>query len=120
MENQVQVQSPEDQKFFEEMDYHSAYGEAFGADTVWSIYNGDEYGEIKFDNPHPFGDKAVIRHKCDVFGPYNELIEVKGKNWGDIWVAANKAIIQSEDLHHIYIEGFKKNGAGELELVTGS
>lgn len=117
MENQVQVQSQEDQKFFEEMDYHSAYGETFGAETVWSIYNGDEYGEIKFDNPHPFGDEAVIKYRG--VAEY-ELVEVKGKNWGDVWIAANKAIIQSEDLHHIYIEGFEKNDAGELELVTGS
>ena len=114
------TQSVEDQKFFAEMDYHSTYGKTFGAETVWSIYNDGEYGEIKFGNPHPFGDNAVIRHKCDIFGPYNELVEIKGKNWGDVWVSANKAIVQSEDLHHIYIEGFEINDAGELELVTGS
>jgi hypothetical protein len=110
----------EDKKFFEEMDYHSTYGKTFGAETIWSIYNDDEYGEIKFGNPHPFGDNAVIRHKCDVFGPYNELVEIKGKTWGDVWVAANKAIVQSDDLHHIYIEGFKQGPAGELRLITGS
>ena len=122
MSNQETVQmSAEDQKFFAEMDYHSTYGKSIGIkETVWSIYNDDEYGEINFDNPHPFGDNAVIRHKCDVFGPYNELVEIKGKTWGDVWVAANKAIVRSGDQHHIYIEGFKQGPAGELRLQTGS
>ena len=50
----------EDKKFFEEMDYHSTFGKTFGAQTIWSIYNDDEYGEIKFGNPHPFGDNGVM------------------------------------------------------------
>lgn len=103
-----------------QMDYHNAYGKGLGFETVWSIYDEDGYGEIKFGNPHPFGENAVIRHKCDVFGPYNELVEIKGKNWGDVWLAANEAIIRSGDLHHIFIEGFDLNEAGELEMFTGS
>ena len=47
MSNQETVQvSAEDQSFFAEMDYHSTFGKTFGAETVWSIYNDDEYGEI--------------------------------------------------------------------------
>ena len=68
MSNQETVQmSAEDQKFFAEMDYHSTFGKTFGAETVWSIYNDDEYGEIKFGNPHPFGDNAVIRTVVGIY-----------------------------------------------------
>ena len=108
--------SAEDKAFFEEMDYFDTYGQTIGAQTRWSIYDEG----IKMGNPHPFGDEVVIRHKCDVFGPYDVTVPVKGKNWGDVWVAADKAIVESGDMHHIYIEGFDKNEAGELELVTGS
>ena len=103
-----------------QMDYHTTYGKGLDFKTVWSIYDEDGYGEIKFGNDHPFGENAVIRHKCDVFGPYDVTVPIKGKRWGDVWAAADKAILESEDLHHIYIEGFEVNDAGELELVTGS
>ena len=105
----------EDKKFFEQMDYFSTYGKGFGAQTVWSIYDEG----ILFGNDHPFGENVVIRHKCDVFGPYDVTVPVKGKKWGDIWAAADKAIVESDDLHHIYIEGFEIKG-NELTLVTGS
>jgi hypothetical protein len=105
--------------FEKQMDYHSAYGDGIGAQTVWSIYDEDGYGEIKFGNPHPFGDEVVVRHECDVFGPYDVTVPVKGKTWGDVWVAADKAIVESGDLHHIYIEGFDVDG-NTLYLRTGS
>ena len=119
MQNTIQ-KSKEDTKFFDQMDYHNAYGKGLGFETVWSIYDEDGYGEIKFGNPHPFGANAVIRHKCDVFGPYDVTVPIKGKNWGDVWLAADKAIKESGDLHHIFIEGFDLNEAGELEMFTGS
>jgi hypothetical protein len=102
-----------------QMDYHTTYGQGIGVQTVWSIYDEDGYGEIKFGNPHPFGDEVVIRHKCDVFGPYDVTVPVTGKTWGDVWVAADKAIVESGDLHHIFIEGFDVDGK-TLNLSTGS
>ena len=116
MLNTFETVSAEDRAFFEEMDYFDAYGQGIGAQSRWSIFNEN----IKFGNPHPFGDEVVIRHKCDVFGQYNVTVPVKGKNWGDVWVAADKAIVESGDLHHIFIEGFEDNGNGELLLTTGS
>jgi len=110
-----EVISKQDQEFFAEMDYFGTYGKTFGAETVWSIHDEG----IKFGNPHPFGDEVVIRHKCDVFGPYDVTVPVKGKNWGDVWVAADKAIKESGDMHHIFIEGFEIDGK-TLNLITGS
>jgi len=110
-----EVISKQDQEFFAEMDYFSTYGKTFGAETVWSIHDEG----IKMGNPHPFGVEVVIRHKCDVFGPYDVTVPVKGKNWGDVWVAADKAIKESGDMHHIFIEGFEINGK-TLNLITGS
>ena len=114
MEN-IQITTDEDKAFFEQMDYFSTYGKGFGAKTVWSIYDEG----IQFGNDHPFGDDVVIRHKCDVFGPYDVTVPVEGKRWGDVWAAADKADVMSCDLHHIYIEGFEIKG-NELTLVTGS
>lgn len=100
--------------FTEQMDYHTEYGKTFGADTVWSIYDEG----IMFDEEHPFGDDVVIRHKCDVI-PYDVKVPVRGKTWGDVWKAADEAIVESSDKHHIFIEGFEIKGK-ELGLVTGS
>lgn len=101
--------------FTEQMDYHTEYGKTFGADTVWSIYDEG----IMFDDDHPFGKGVVIRHKSD-FIPYDVKVPVRGKTWGDIWKAADEAIVESGDKHHIFIEGFENNGMGELTVFTGS
>jgi hypothetical protein len=115
MQNTLETISAEDKAFFEEMDYFDTYGKTFGAQSRWSIYDEG----IKMGNEHPFGDNVKIRHKCDIYD-YDVTVPVKGSKWGDVWVAADKAIVQSEDLHHIFIEGFEKNSNGELELHTGS
>ena len=39
--------------------------------------------------------------------------------WLDLWKAAEQCIVLSEDLHHVFIEGFKQKD-GKLELITGS
>jgi hypothetical protein len=41
--------------------------------------------------------------------------------WWDLWYAADKAIIESEDKHHVFIEDFQKSPDGKtLFLRTGS
>ena len=41
--------------------------------------------------------------------------------WWDLWSAADKAIIESEDKHHVFIEDFQKSTDGKkLFLRTGS
>ena len=43
-----------------------------------------------------------------------------GATWGDIYRAADWAIRNSGDSHHIFIEGFELRNGNELHLVTGS
>jgi len=41
--------------------------------------------------------------------------------WWDLWVAADKAIVESEDQHHVFIEDFQMSKDGKtLFLRTGS
>ena len=41
--------------------------------------------------------------------------------WWDLWSAADKAIIESDDIHHVFIEDFQKSTDGKtLFLRTGS
>jgi hypothetical protein len=79
-------------------------------ETIWSMYELDEHGFLQ-DHPYP----------ADAFVCYQGgHVPVFGSTWGDIYRAADWAIRNSGDDHHIFIEAFKLKNGNELHLITGS
>jgi hypothetical protein len=85
--------------------------------SIWSIYdvtNIFDFTGLKAENlvykDHWGHDRAI-------------KVPLPGGNlqWWDLWSAAEKAIIESEDMHHVFIEDFQKSKDGKtLFLRTGS
>jgi len=84
--------------------------------SIWSIY--------EIVNVHDLsGLKAENLVYKDHWNESAITIPLPGGNlqWWDLWVAAEKAIIESEDEHHVFIEDFQKSKDGKtLFLRTGS
>ena len=86
--------------------------------SIWSIYEISsiyELSNLEAENlvykDHWGDERAII------------IIPLPGGNlkWWDLWSAANKAIIESGDTHHVFIEDFQKSKDGKtLFLRTGS
>jgi len=97
-----------------EIEYFDTYKRACGFKAIWSIFHED----VKFGNEHPFGDNVIV-----VYQPYGDSnvqkVKVLNNRWGDVYNAADRAICQSGNLHHIFIEGFEQKG-NELHLSVGS
>jgi hypothetical protein len=85
--------------------------------SIWSIY---EISSM-FDLSNLEAENLVYK---DHWGHERAVtIPLPGGNlkWWDLWSAADKAIIESEDKHHIFIEDFQKSKDGKtLFLRTGS
>lgn len=88
--------------------------EANGFVSMWSIYDGvNDPNEIS-----PYEGKTMTYQ--DNWGEPVEVTLPSGKlTWLQLWAAADKCIKESGDKHHVFVEGFRKNG-GILELITGS
>jgi hypothetical protein len=84
-----------------------------GLVTVWSIY------EVKDLNArHPFeGVKEVVYRNH--WGERTVRVPINGLTWAALYVAANAAIRDSGDDHHIFIEHFDRR-EDSLVLHTGS
>jgi hypothetical protein len=87
--------------------------------TVWSIYDIERLDEAL---PSKYLDITHVQY-------YNQLVAVErrdgttGFDWLDLWIAAEKAINQSNDSHHIFVEGFYREDSdpvGVYRLTTGS
>ena len=85
--------------------------------SVWSIY------EVT-DIYHSSGLQAENLVYKDHWGHEREVTVPLPKGnlmWWDLWFAADKAIIESEDKHHVFVEDFQKSEDGKtLFLRTGS
>jgi hypothetical protein len=95
-------------------DRKMAYYNRFKADNkleaIWSMY---EIGEHGFLRDHPYPSDASVYYQ-------GEIVPVFGFTWGDVYRAADWAIRNSGDAHHIFIEAFESRNGNELHLVTGS
>lgn len=85
--------------------------------SIWSIY---EISSM-YDLSNLEAESLVYK---DHWG-HNKAITVSLPNgnlkWWDLWYAADKAIIESDDEHHVFIEDFQKSPDGKtLFLRTGS
>lgn len=84
--------------------------------SEWSIYEVEDLGER-----HPFegADRVVYRNH---WGKEPVSVSINGLTWQALWVAANAAIRDSGDSHHVYIEDFSidTEDPRTLLLSTGS
>jgi len=84
--------------------------------SIWSIY---EISSM-YDLSNLEAENLVYK---DHWGARPVTVPLPGGNlkWWDLWSAADKAIIESEDNHHVFIEDFQKSKDGKtLFLRTGS
>lgn len=96
-------------------DYYSDVAKTHGFQTIWSMY------EVKdMFAKHPHGDVTHVYYDGGWGKP--TIAGVKGDTWLDLWDAANRAIIESGDHHHVFVEAIrKKDGAfGVVSVTTGS
>jgi dienelactone hydrolase len=100
----------DDAVFDRKMDYFRRFQEDNKLETIWSIYELEEHGFLK---DHPYSSDAFVCYQ-------GQHVPVFGNTWGDIYRAADWAIRNSGDQHHIFIEAFELKNGNELHLVTGS
>lgn len=102
--------------FDDKMEYYSEFRGSNLLRSIWSVYELPLHG---FAKAHPFPSDAFIVYK-DHWGDNKDThYPVMGDSWGDVYRAADLAIRESGDEHHIFIEGFDVKG-NELRLYTGS
>ena len=103
--------------FKKNSDHYDEVGDEKNFNSNWSIY---EVPDLR--QPHTFvGAEAVLYE--DHWGTGGgELVALQGNTWVDLWAAADKAIHQSGDDHHVFIESFhpSKEDPSILILGTGS
>ncbi len=96
--------------FDRKMDYFNRFQEEQQLTSIWSMY---ELDELDFLQHHPYPSDAFVVY-------HGGHVPVSGSTWGDIYRAADQAIRNSGDQHHIFIEAFELRNGNELHLVTGS
>ena len=105
------------QAFERKSDHYESTRKELGLSSVWSMYEADNLNE-----PHPYAGATTIIY-TDHWGDTDAVrVPINGLTWAALYVAANAAIRDSGDTHHIYIENFKpsKDDATVLVLSTGS
>lgn len=96
------------------MDHYEKVKTMLGLTTTWSITEVDN-----LSNPHPYEGVETVTYK-DHWGDIGTVeVPINGTSWAALYVAANDAIRDSGDEHHIFIEGFRQVG-NTLVLSTGS
>lgn len=96
-------------------DHFDQVSEELGMKTIWSMH------EVKdMHAPHPWPEHQIVTYQGGDVGEVK--VSIEGLTWADLWVAADKAIRQSGDGHHIFIEDFTQSKTRDLELClsTGS
>lgn len=89
--------------------YYSKIQTANNFESIWSIYEVDS-----LEADHPFREAKEVRY-------HGLSKEIEGPTWLDLYRVADSLVLESEDLHHVFIENFRptKNG-NVLVLQTGS
>jgi len=100
----------EEQDFDRKMDYYGRFKAENKLEAIWSMYEIEEHGFLR---DHPYASDAFVCYQ-------GGHVPVFGSTWGDVYRAADWAIRNSGDQHHIFIEAFELRNGNELHLVTGS
>ena len=97
--------------FSEKFDYYASVAKANDLKSVWSIYEVEDLEE-KFSES---GEAVVVSYE-------GVEVPVEGDRYLDLYIASDKAIWESGDHHHVYIEGFELKGGKSLvlSLIAGS
>jgi hypothetical protein len=106
----------DDAIFSSKMDYFHRFKEMNGLSAIWSVYELDVHG---FLQAHPYSSDAFVVYRNHWGENKDRHYPVLGTTWGDVYRAADLAIRESGDDHHIFIEGFEVRG-NELHMYTGS
>jgi hypothetical protein len=106
----------DNEQFESKMDYYSSFKSDNGLRSIWSIYELPIHGFLR---DHPYPSDAFIVY-TQHWGEGRKHYPVQGTTWADLYRAADLAIRESGDDHHIFIEHFELKNGNELHLVTGS
>ncbi len=104
----------ENQAFQTKSNHYEEVQRLNGLRAIWSIYEVND-----LNDRHPF--EATKVHYKDHWGkPVTK--DIVGATWTALYIAANAAIIDSGDSHHIFIERFTPSNedSSTLMLSTGS
>lgn len=102
--------------FDAKMDYFGEFKGANGLMSIWSMF---ELPVNCFLQNHPYPSDAFVCY-AEHWGKGRKHYPVLGPTWGDVYRAADLAIRESGDNHHIFIEGFDVKNGNELHMFTGS
>ena len=95
-------------------DYYTSVRQEMKFRSIWSMFEIDD-----FYTPHPFPSDSFVVYDQH-WGDGRKHYPVMGPNWIDLWSAADLAIRESGDDHHIFVEGFRLKNGNELHMGTGS
>ena len=95
--------------------HYTRVASELGVEALWAMYEVDDLSER-----HPFEGATKIVYKQ--LSGRTVIKHVNGLTWAALYVAANAAIRDSGDSHHIFIENFSlcTDDSTVLELSTGS
>jgi len=94
--------------------HYDAISTEHGFKTIWSVHEVSDLNA-------PFAGAATKLAYRDHWGASEVVVPINGNTWVDLWRAAEAAIKQSGDTHHVFIEAFiPSNVTGVLVLSTGS
>lgn len=117
------LQSARDREVEEFEQLHNMYRRVAEENNFKSKWSACEVTD--FNAPHPFKGAAMLIYK-EHWGKVKRIgRSIDGDTWLDLYRAADLAIADSGDDHHIFIESFKRVDSYErdnafLELFTGS
>lgn len=106
----------EDERIFVNRgNYYEEFRRKNNLQTAWRMF---EVADLT--KQHPYKGVGILLYK-NHWGPDTITVDIEGDTYADLYFAADKAIRASEDLHHMFIEGFEYNDEeGLLILQTGS
>jgi hypothetical protein len=108
----------DEEAFDRQHTYFESFRQTNGLRAQWSIYELDEHG---FLQPHAFEGATHVVYD-NHWGETGVEVNIDGCTWADLYRAADTAIQQSGDDHHVFIERFTpiRDRPGHLRLITGS
>ena len=95
-------------------DHYGQVKKELGLDAIWSIYEVNNLSDT-----HTYQGVTTVTYKNHWGERGDVVVPVNGLTWAALYVAANAAIRESGDEHHVFIEGFQQVD-DTLILVTGS
>ena len=109
------VREQENKEFDSKMDLFELTRKSFGFKSVWSIYDFD-MNEGFAGRPGYLAKELVYEWDSAVRVPLPD-----NPTFLQLWGAADAALKESGDEHHVFIEGFRLSEDGRaLRLITGS